>query len=127
MKTIARILNYDDHKDSDKPNAISTTTLIGSMYKAQKYLDKTPKTFATDLVLKRSSFLGTAAHNRMEHILSTYGDAYKLEEYGEREITVDDVVYTISGSCDVLEKTEAGSYMIMDLKSFYGKERKDDA
>jgi len=127
MKTIQRILDYDDHRDSDKPNSISTTTLMGPMFKGQKYLDKTPKTFKTDLVLKRSSFLGTAAHNRMEHILGTFGDEYKLEEFGEREITVDSVVYTVAGSCDVLEKTPEGKYIIMELKTFYGKERKEDA
>jgi len=126
MKTIARVLNFDDHIDSDKPNAISTTTLMGPMYKAKLYLDKTEKTYQTDLVLKRSSFLGTAAHNRMEHILKTYGDEYKLEGFGEREIIVDGVTYVISGSFDVLEKTEEGKYIIMDLKTFYGKERKPD-
>jgi len=126
LKTIARVLNFDDHIDSDKPNAISTTTLMGPMYKGQLYLDKTEKTYQTDLVLKRSSFLGTAAHNRMEYILKTYGDEYKLEGFGEREIIVDGVTYVISGSFDVLEKTEEGKYIIMDLKTFYGKERKPD-
>ena len=124
MKTISRILNYDDHKDSDKPNAISVTTLLGPMYKANKYLEKTPKTHKLDLVLKRSSFLGTAAHNRMEHILKTeYPGEYELEVYHEKEVKVGDVVYTISGSCDVLEKTSEGKYIIMDLKTFYGNKR----
>ena len=128
MKTIQKILAYDDHRDSDKENSISVTTLMSSMYKAKKYLDKAPKTFKTDLVLKRSSFLGTAAHNRMEHILKQdKEDEYELEIFKEREITVDGRVYTIAGSLDVLEKTPEGTYIIMDLKTFYGKERKEDA
>jgi len=128
MKTIARILNYDDHRDSDKPNSISVTTLMGSMYKAKKYLLRDSKNHVLDLVLKRSSFIGTACHNRMEHILKQdKEDEYELEIFKEREITVDDRVYTIAGSLDVLEKTPEGTYIIMDLKTFYGKERKEDA
>ena len=126
MKTIAKILNYDDHRDSDKPNSISVTTLMGSMFKAKKYLDKTPKTHVTDLVLKRSSFIGTACHNRMEKILREDKEThYDLEIFAEREVTVDDVVYTIAGSCDVLEKTD-DKWILMDLKTGYGAARKDD-
>jgi len=125
LKTLTRILNFDDHRDSDKPNSISVTTLMSSMYKAQKYLDRAPKNWSTDLVLNRSSFLGTAAHNRMEMILGQYPE-YDLERFAEREVTVDGIVYTIAGSCDVLEKQDGGTWIIMDLKTFYGKERKPE-
>ena len=126
MKTIARILNYDDHRDSDKPNSISVTTLMGSMYKAKKYLLRDSKNHVLDLVLKRSSFIGTACHNRMEHILGKYPE-YDLEIFAEREITVDGRVYTIAGSCDVLEKQKDGTWIIMDLKTGYGKDRNEAA
>ena len=121
MKTITKILNYDDHIDSDKPNSISVTTLMGNMYKAQKYLDKAPKTHFGDLVLKRSSFIGTSCHNRMEMILKQDETEYDLEIFKERDIIVDGVTYTIAGSCDVLEKTEDGTWIIMDLKTGYFK------
>jgi len=126
MKTIQKILTYDDHRDSDKPNSISVTTLMGPMYKAKKYMDKVEKNHQLDLVLKRSSFIGTACHNRMEMILGQ-SDDYDLEIFAEREVIIDDVVYTIAGSCDVLEKTENGQWIIADLKTGYGKDRKEEA
>ena len=47
MFLLPKILNYDDHRDSDKPNSISVTTLIGPMYKAKKYLNKDAKSLSS--------------------------------------------------------------------------------
>ena len=125
MRFIPKMLNYDDHIDSDKPNSISVTTLIGQAYKAQKYLDKTPKTHVLDLVLKRSSFIGTACHNRMEHILEQE-EGMVLELFSEREVIVDDVSYVVAGSLDVLAPNEDGTYTIADLKTGYFKSYGED-
>ncbi len=48
MEIIQKIFNYDTHRDSDKPNSISVSTLLGSKYKAKKYLNKEPKDYKTD-------------------------------------------------------------------------------
>lgn len=130
MKTIQKLLTYDDHRDSTAENSISVTTLLGPLYKAKKYLNKEPKNHMIDLVLKRSSFIGSACHQRMESALK--GDpAYQTEIYGEREITVhgmlgEDKTYTIAGTFDILHTTEDDRGIIMDLKTFYGNKRKEE-
>lgn len=120
------IMHFDDHRDSDKVNAISATTLLGAKYKAQKYLNKDAKDNSlVDISLKRSSFIGTAFHARAEMITKDLLD-YTTEEFLEREITVDDVVYTISGSYDGV-KSMSGSNHLYDYKTGYGKDRSEDA
>ena len=117
---IYRVYNYDTHIDSTKENAISTTTLIGPAYKAKLYLKKTEKdTSFVDNILKRSSTLGTAFHERAEAALK-HDPNIVQEIYKEREVVVDRMFYTISGSCDLLQQEEDGTYTIADWKTHYG-------
>jgi hypothetical protein len=116
---------FDDHRDSNLENSISVTTLLGPKFKAEMYLSKAPKNHAIDLVLKRSSFIGSACHQRMELALKDDPD-YETEVWGERQIDVDGVTYTIAGTLDILYKINENQYMIMDLKTFYGNKRKEE-
>ncbi len=123
---IYRVYNYDTHIDSDKPNAISTTTLIGSAYKAKLYLKKTPKDASwIDNTLKRSSTLGTAFHSRCEEALASDPNIVQ-ELYREREVVVDKKFYTISGSSDLLQKEEDDTWTIADWKTGYGAKFKNE-
>ncbi len=116
---IYRVYEHDTHIDSDRPHAISTTTLIGPKYKALKYLNKDEKDESwVPSILKRSSTLGTAFHERAELTLKDDPN-YVTEQYRERIVHVDGIDYTISGSSDVLERTE-GAWIIGDWKTHYG-------
>jgi len=125
MEIISKIFNYDTHRDSDKPNSISVSTLLGSKYKAKKYLNKEPKDYKTDLVLNRSSFIGTACHERMEKALEADEVKYINEVFAEREIDVDGVTYTIAGTFDLLIPMGEG-YEIADMKTGYFKTYPED-
>ncbi len=124
---IDKIYLYDTHRNSDKPNAISTTTLIGSMYKAKLALDKTPRNPSLiPLMYKRSSSIGTAFHEYAEAALKSednWQDRYALEEFRERQVELDGIVYTISGSSDGIEKQKDGTWTIWDIKTQYGRSR----
>lgn len=123
---INRLYEWDEHKSSDKPNSISTTTLIGPLYKAKLALDKAPKDESlVPLMYKRSSTIGTAFHFYAEHVFENDPNIVQ-ELYREREIKVDGTVYTISGSCDLLEQQADGNWTIADWKTAYGKERSQD-
>jgi len=124
---IKRLYEYDTHKDSKKENAISVSTLIGSMYKAKLYLYKTKKDESlVDFKFKRSSTFGTALHERAEKCFED-DPTINQELYRERQVTVDGITYTISGCCDLLEKQKDGLWDLIDWKTFYGKERKPEA
>ena len=117
---IFRVYNYDTHIDSTRYNAISTTTLIGPAYKAKLYLNKTEKDSSfIDNTLKRSSTLGTAFHERAEAALK-HDPSIVQEIYKEREIVFDREFFVISGSCDLLQEEEDGTYTICDFKTHYG-------
>jgi len=120
---IKKVYEFDEHRSSDKPNSISVTTLIGPAFKAKKALDKAPRNKnLIKLDLKRSSTLGTAFHKWAEHVLED--DTRIVQEiYVEKTIELDGVVYTISGSCDLLEEQADGTWTIGDWKTGYGKER----
>jgi len=120
---IERLYNHDEHKSSDKPNAISTTTLLGGLYRGKLALEKAPQDKSLiKMMYKRSSTLGTALHYWAEHVFENDENIVQ-ELYREREVELDGVTYTISGSCDLLEKQADGSYTLADWKTFYGKER----
>ncbi len=127
MKIIAKLYSYNTHRDSDKENSISVTTLISGLYRAKKYLNKDPKDekLMIDLKFKRSSTLGTGLHLYAEQCFQDDPN-YKTELFREREITVDGKVYTIAGSCDLLIK-HGEQWEIADWKTGYGTSRKDDA
>ena len=120
---IQRLYEYDEHRSSDAPNAISTTTLIGPLYKGKLALEKAEKDESLiDLMYKRSSTIGTALHYWAEHVFRN-DESIVQELYRERKVMLDDIEYTVSGSCDLLEKQADGSYTICDWKTGYGKER----
>ncbi len=122
---IHRVYNTNHHIDSTKPNAISTTTLIGPKYKAKLYINKEPKDPTwIDNKFKRSSTLGTAFHEYAERELSNDTD-FVIERFLEREVTVDGTTYTISGACDGLRRTGDDEWTIFDWKTGYGKEFKN--
>ena len=125
LDMIVKLYEYDTHIDSEKDNAISVTTLIGNMYRAQKYLDKTPQTHKMDFQFKRSSMIGTAIHDRAERVFKDDPD-HIVEQFVEREIEVDGVVYTIAGSFDGIRKLNETEWEIYDYKSQYGKDRKEE-
>jgi len=125
MEIIAKVFNYDDHRNSEKENSISVTTLIGPMYKAQKYLEKVPRDYPIDLMLKRSSSIGTGFHMYAEKALAN-DPIYVTEIFNEREVKVDGIVYTVAGSLDGL-RFNGKEWEIFDWKTGYGKERKQDA
>jgi len=62
---IEKILLFDDHKSSDKDKSISTTTLIGPNWKAQRDLLKDiPIKLEQVPMMRRSSTIGTGYHER---------------------------------------------------------------
>jgi len=109
---IEKFLLYDDHRSSNKDIAISTTTIIGSNWKAQRAMKK-------DVILKhevnpmmrRSSALGSGAHQRFEDALKNDAMTNATETYNELEV---DGVW-ISGSLDIVYNGH-----IADLKTSYG-------
>ena len=127
IEIIKKIYEYDDHKSSDKPNSISTTQLLGPLFKIRKILEDTPTDQSLiDFKFKRSSTFGSALHARAKLALDDNPD-FVLEKYLEREITIGDTTYVISGSFDGLVKNSDGTWDIYDIKTAYGKERKEDA
>ena len=110
---IEKVLLFDDHRSSDKDNAISTTTLIGSNWKAQRDMlsDIEPRT-NIDPMTRRSSTIGTGLHMRAERAMEKEPLTNAIETYSEKEI---DGVW-ISGSFDIVYDGH-----IMDYKSGYGK------
>ena len=125
LNILNKIMFFDDHIDSKKNNAISVTTLLGPMYKAKLYLDKRDKYNATDIMYKRSSFIGTAIHARAEMITKDNPD-YRTEEFLESEVVEDGIVYTVAGSYDGIKKVD-GKWYMYDYKSGYGKARNESA
>lgn len=127
LDLIEKVYNYDTHKSSTEPNSISATGLLGSKYQAKQTLAKTPKDPSlVPIQFKRSSTIGTAFHEYAERVLE--GDpSIHTEVYREREIVVDSIIYTISGSCDIIQKIDDDLYQIADWKTSYGKTRKPDA
>jgi len=123
---IEKIYSYSEYRSCDKPNSISATTLIGPLYKAKLKLNGAKEDERLiPFHLKRSSTLGTAFHKWAERALADDENVVQ-EIYKERGIIGSDKVYTISGSCDLLEKQEDGTYTIADWKTGYGRERKPD-
>ncbi len=125
LNILNEIMNFDDHIDSEKPNSVSVTTLIGPMYKAKLYLAKTPKYNVTDITFKRSSFIGTAIHARAEMITKDKDD-YITEMFIEKEVIVDGITYTVAGSFDGIKQVD-GKWYMYDYKSGYGKARNEAA
>ncbi len=125
LNVLEDIMLFDDHRDSEKPNSISVTTLLGPMYKAKLYLAKTDKYETKELTYKRSSFIGTAFHERAAFITKDL-DNYIVEQFIERQITVDGIEYTVAGSFDGLKKVD-GKWYIYDFKTAYGKVRSAEA
>ena len=120
---LEKLYLYSEYRASDKPNSISTTTIIGSLYKAKLALNGTEKDESLiALQLKRSSMIGTAVHKWAERAF-TDDENIIQETYLEREIELDGKVYVISGSNDLIEKQEDGTYTIADWKTGYGKNR----
>jgi len=120
---IKKVYEYSEYRASDKDNSISATTLLGPLYKGKLALDGVEKDETLiDLMYKRSSTLGTAFHKWAERALES--DENIIQEiYVERELELDGVKFVVSGSCDLLEKQEDGTYTIADWKTGYGKER----
>lgn len=108
---IEKVFNHNEHMSSLADKAISTTQLIGPAYKAKLQMLKTPKTFPLDPIKKRGATIGTGFHLLAERALQ--GINYINEKYAERE--VDGI--TISGTCDLLEKQDDGTYIIYDWKT----------
>lgn len=117
---IEKVYNYSEHKSSDEPNSISTTTLIGDLYKAKLALEKTPKE-PLNPIYKRSSTIGSGFHMWAERALADdpniLTELYREKRYGK---------YLITGSCDLLIKEDDETYTIGDWKTGYGKERTVD-
>jgi len=124
---IKKVYEYSEYRASDKDNSISATTIIGPLYKGKLALDGVEKDESIiPLMYKRSSTLGTAFHKWAERALENDPNIVQ-EIYREREIELDGVTFTVSGSCDLLEKQADGSYTMCDWKTGYGKERNNQA
>lgn len=118
-KIIEQVLLFDDHKNSDKPIAISTTTVIGSNWKAQRSMLKDiPKKDGStiDPMMRRSACLGTGYHMRAEQALRGDINTKAIEKFNEREL---DGVW-ISGTFDLLYCVD-GKNHLNDHKTGYGK------
>jgi hypothetical protein len=125
IEIINKVLSYDTHKSSDKPNSISATQLLSPLYKIKQILSgKEQDQNMIDIKFKRSAAIGTAFHSRAEEALKD-DPTVITEKYLERKIVVDEVVYTISGSFDGIVKT-AGGWCLFDWKTGFGKERKQE-
>lgn len=127
MRWIPKLYQYDTYRSCDKQPSISATGLLGPLYKAKLQLEGVEKdNDLVELQFKRSSMIGTAVHERAEKAFAD--DKSVVQEiYIEREIEIDGTTYTISGSCDLLQKEDNGTYTIADWKTGYGKDRKQDA
>jgi len=120
---IKRVYNYSEHKSSDKPNSISATGLLGSLYQGKLTLAKAERddSLIADK-FKRSSTLGSAFHAWAEKALQDDPNIH-CEIYSE----IDYDNYVLSGSCDVLQyNADTSKWTIMDFKTGYGKKRTDD-
>ena len=125
LEIIHKVLTYDTHKSSDKPNSISATQLLNPLFKVKKILTNAKQDQGMiDVKFKRSSAIGTAFHAHAAKALEDDPD-FVTEKYLEREITVDGVTYTISGSFDMLIRTLEG-WALADIKTAYGKERAEE-
>jgi len=110
---IEKVLLFDDHRSSNKDIAISTTTVIGSNWKAQRAMRKDViKKLEVDPMMRRSSTIGTGFHMRAEQALRSDSMVTEQELYAEREL---DGVW-ISGTFDLIYNNH-----IMDWKTSYGK------
>jgi hypothetical protein len=126
LEIIHKVLTYDTHKSSDKPNSISATQLLSPLYKIKKILTGSSQSQSMiDVKFKRSSAIGTAFHAHAAEALGDDPD-FVTEKYLEREITVDGVTYTISGSFDGLVRVN-DAWALFDWKTAYGKERGQEA
>jgi len=126
QELISKLYEYNEHIDSDNHNAISTTTLLGPMWRAKKYIEKAEKDESLiDRKFKRSSMIGSAIHNWAEKAFAKDKDVTQ-EVYKERFVEVEGCVYTVSGSCDLIVEAEELNY-IADWKSGYGNKRNDSA
>jgi hypothetical protein len=115
---IEKILLFDDHKSSDKERAISTTTLLGSSWKAQRDLLKDiPVKLEQVPMMRRSSTIGVGYHLRAEAALAIDPLVDAMERYNEKEI---DGVW-ISGTFDLVYHGH-----LMDHKTGYGKSFSED-
>jgi len=122
MRWISKLYRYDTYRACDKVPSASATTLLGPLYKLKLALAGTEKNEdAVELQYKRSSMIGTAVHERAEKAFAD-DPTVNQEIYMEREIEG----VTISGTCDLLQQEEDGSWTICDWKTGYGKERKQD-
>lgn len=117
QQIIQTAFKYDDHRSSDKPKSISTTQLLGPLYKAWKCYTDAPKTHPLDVMKKRSSFIGTSIHSRFEHIFKDYTDITQ-EYYKEKYIK--ELDSWVSGTFDMLIMHK-GKLHLADIKSGYGK------
>lgn len=127
LDLIEKLYSYSEHRDSKLENAISTTTLMGPLYKSKLYLAKTPKNEdLIDFKFKRSSMIGSAVHAWAEKALAD--DKSIIQEiYMERQVEVNGTVYTVSGSCDILQRIGEDEWQLGDFKTAYGTSRKADA
>jgi len=122
MRWIPTLYRYDTYRACDKVPSASATTLLGPLYKLKLALANTEKDEdLIELKYKRSSMIGTAVHERAEKAFKD--DPTVVQEiYTEREF--EDV--TISGSCDLIQQEDDGTYTICDWKTGYGKKRNED-
>ena len=128
IELIRKLYEFDDHEDSTKPHSISVTTLLGSKFRAAKYLEDAPRDRSlVHFKFKRSSMIGSAVHQRAE--LAFSDDPRAVQEiFLERELEIDGTVYTIAGKFDLLYRYgEDDIYTIHDWKTGYGKDRKQEA
>jgi hypothetical protein len=114
---IETALKFNDHRDSDKPRSISTTTLIGPSFKAWKSYVKTPKNFYLRPMKSRSAFIGSGVHQRFETVYKDYNNVMQ-ELYRERY--VEEYDSWISGTFDLLIEEDGLNYL-GDIKTGYGK------
>ena len=115
---IEKVFNFDDHRTSEHPNSLSVSTLIGAEYKASQKLKGKPKK-DINVMLKRSSTIGTGFHMRAEQVLRNDPNTIAIEQYNER-LTNENV--WISGTFDLLYKGDDGENHLCDWKTSYGKE-----
>ena len=121
---ITKVYEYSEHRGSDKIGAVSTTTLIGPLYKAKLAMNQTARSNqAVAEMYKRSSTLGSAFHNWAEKALVDEPFIHQ-EVYKERELDG----HLITGSCDLLVyKEHEDKWYIGDWKTGYGKARNQEA
>ena len=120
---ITKVYEYSEHRGSSELGAVSTTTLIGPMYKAKLAMEQTAK--SNNLVAemyKRSSTLGSAFHAWAERALDGEERIHQ-EIYKEREHEG----HLVTGSCDLLVKKPDDKWYIGDWKTGYGKSRNQEA